>query len=415
MLDEFNAWGHFLPRETAARLLIALVEQGPHKFRVELAFARHFKVRRDSRQVEVQLVGLRNQVDAVEVAKALGVNQRADSAASNGDELRLHGLPFRAELRVAHEIEPALAGPNHFHQAAQEHRPEDLGHHPAVGVHLIEVFSAGFHIEIDRGKSDWYRGGCEQHLAEQVERVRVPAGRDGPHVPHDRASGVEVGGADVETPALAILGRDGFEAGLVNLFGDEIGQRRRAHHGIADLENPEKPAFLENVLVGNAGVIMLQLWVTGHAEKGVGTHERAGADARDDVKLRPDARRRPTAEQPRSKRAVRAAAGEREQGQRTTAARHPRGGVGKRAVNQPQVHFEWMQEHPHAGQPVDLCLLNLRGRDRLARAQRTAAAEEHEEKQEEWQVVRGEGQVEGYKLQVAGRRLQREGMVLSEQ
>src|SRR5690606_39032976 len=85
---------------------------------------------------------------------------------------------------------------------------ENLARRAAVDVHLLVLLAVDGHWDLDRWQGAGNRGRGEDHLAEQVERVRMRACSDLAHVPDNGPLCVEIGGEHEQKTALPVLRRD---------------------------------------------------------------------------------------------------------------------------------------------------------------------------------------------------------------
>ena len=82
---------------------------------------------------------------------------------------------------------------------------------------------------------------CEQHIAEQLERLVVAPLGDRAHVPHHPTSGIEIGGRNKQTAAATVLGGDVRQELRRDALLDQALQRPVVEQAVA------RHAIFENV------------------------------------------------------------------------------------------------------------------------------------------------------------------------
>ena len=262
----------------------------------------------------------------------MALDQARHRASGDRQRLGLHRLVFRRDMAVPDDIGAAHgidAHPAHrlLRHELRRHQ-EDFPGRASVHVHfLINGATCGDLHEARREHGRDRRRG-EQHLAEQIERLRPARDRDRPHVPDHRTLGVEIGGADQQPAAFAVLRGHLSQEGIVHIKGDDPGKRRVARERVA-AEQPPDRLHDGDVLGIGLGKDLLQGLIVFRSEKGKGRGERAGRHSRDEIELRPLAGSGPTGKDPCPERAVRPAARQREEiDHRSATARQQLGPVG---------------------------------------------------------------------------------------
>ena len=92
----------------------------------------------------------------------------------------------------------------------------------AIDMHLLIRLAVGLDIDQDWWKRAGDRGGRHQQGLEQFQRPRILDGRNLGHVPDDTPTRIEIGGPHQENAALRVLGGDGVQQFLVDIFPDQI-------------------------------------------------------------------------------------------------------------------------------------------------------------------------------------------------
>ena len=157
------------------------------------------------------------------------------------------------------------------------------------------------------------RRGRQQHVAEQLDGFLIPAGggdRDLAHVPDHLALGIEIGRADHEHPAVAILVGNLAEHPAVDVLGDQIAQRRGVRERLGAEQAGQRPAAWPPHSASNVVHSSASWPVVAGSEKGVGGDQCACAHAGDDLEFRAVAALRPAHEQACAECAVIGAAGQ---------------------------------------------------------------------------------------------------------
>src|ERR1700682_1032644 len=125
MVRSCLAWWRLAPRVALCAESIGVLEQLPHIFPIESRIVRITKIRPDVRQVEIRSVPLRSLINPLQIADALGLNQRADSPIADAQRVAFRSVPVRVQSPVANDIHMNLApvgSPGcslHLHQTAR--------------------------------------------------------------------------------------------------------------------------------------------------------------------------------------------------------------------------------------------------------------------------------------------------------
>src|SRR5262249_206843 len=133
-------------------------------------------------EVEIHVVALCGEIDPIEVADPLRLNQRGNGAPGNAHCAPLDLSPIGVRTRVPDDVE----GPSALHARCTylERRwiDENLSARAAVHVHLLVDLAVRIHLDHDgrKGAGDRRRG--QQDVMDQVQGSRVPAFCDGPYV-----------------------------------------------------------------------------------------------------------------------------------------------------------------------------------------------------------------------------------------
>jgi hypothetical protein len=94
----------------------------------------------------------------------------------------------------------------------------------AVHVHFLQYGPGGFNRNHDGRKEPRNACGRDQHLSEQLERLRAAVHGNRPHVPDHGALAIKVGRCDQKKPALGGLHCDGLQHLLSRVVIHEIGK-----------------------------------------------------------------------------------------------------------------------------------------------------------------------------------------------
>jgi len=195
MLDE-TRWP-FHPGIALDRPPIALVIKGAHESGIEFFGVRRVELGRDVGEIEIDPVALGSEVDAVEVANALGMNHRGDGATGDAENLAFGFGPLRVEARIHHHEQATLALAvlfrGKFGEVEGRRIDEHLGHGPAVDVHFVVSAAFRLHFDEDRGERPGNGRRGDHHVMEQLQGARMATGGDARHVPDDPPAGVEIG------------------------------------------------------------------------------------------------------------------------------------------------------------------------------------------------------------------------------
>src|ERR1700682_3876284 len=144
-----------VPRVALCAESIGVLEQLPHIFAIELRSVRITKIRPDVRQVEIRSVVLRSLINPLQIADALGLNQRTDSPIADAQGVAFRSVPVRVQFPVANDIHMKLASVGspgnslHLHQTARWVK-EYLSDYAAVHVHFLKMLAVNIHIDHDR-------------------------------------------------------------------------------------------------------------------------------------------------------------------------------------------------------------------------------------------------------------------------
>src|SRR6185312_6676552 len=120
---------------------------------------------------------------------------------------------------------------------------EDLRHCAAVDVHFLILVSTDLDLEHYGRKEARHRCRGDENLAEQIECAWIAAGGDGGHVPDHRLSGVQVGRADEQESALAVLLGNSRESLWGNVTRYQLQQWPRVGQPIVEECREKSPLF----------------------------------------------------------------------------------------------------------------------------------------------------------------------------
>ena len=183
-------------------------------------------------------------------------------------------------------------------------------------MHFLKPLAVDRRVDHHRREDGRDRSRCQQDVDDQLARVRMAALRNGSEVPDHRSALVEIGGQDQQqasrrdTPPRAARPW-------------RCRQSRRSC--VAAARCPTTPSSASTVTIARDSKMSPasefridppQRRVMIAAEEGKRRRQGAGADAGDDVELRPVAALAPADQQPRPERAVVAAAGDHQKPQR---------------------------------------------------------------------------------------------------
>ena len=143
----------------------------------------------------------------------------------------------------------------------------------------------------------------------QIEGIRIPAGRDLADVPNYRPPGIEICRSDHQAPPLTVLGGNSFHCFLIHVFSHQFPERFRADGGSSRADFRERE-LLDDVLGGNGRVNFLELRVVVGPEKSERRCERSGTDAGHQAELWPVAFSGPAHQQPSAEGSVCATTGD---------------------------------------------------------------------------------------------------------
>ena len=206
------------------------------------------------------------------------------------------------------------------------------------------------------------------------------AGGDLAHVPDHRTLRVEIGGADQQDAAAAILGRDVVQHPAVHILGDQLLEGRRIRE---QFRTEQARQDLRRRQIGGVvlGPDLAQLVIVGGTQERKRRDQGAGADARHHLELRPVAALGPAGQQARTERAIAGAARQRQvldhRPLPEQAGRHGHalGGRHMRAHEAEDVARRLVAPEAGVRQAWDRCVGDQRGRHRRAHDTRSTAAE----------------------------------------
>src|SRR5512145_2069542 len=192
-----EAGRRLVPRIPGPRQLKTIVEQRTHICRVELFLVFDVEIRPDEGKVVLDPVLLRHQIDAVEVADPLRVDQRGDRPPDDAERVAFHAGPVGIEPRVAYDVGMSLAlnarRAAHVLNVERRRVEEYLSHRPAIDMHLLVLLAVDLHVDHDRRKGAGDGRRRDQDLAEQFGRLGMPANCDFADIPDHRLTSVEIG------------------------------------------------------------------------------------------------------------------------------------------------------------------------------------------------------------------------------
>jgi len=147
----------------------------------------------------------------------------------------------------------------------------------------------------------------EQHLAKQVERFGIVAGRDVTHVPQHRSLRIEIGRADQQHASLASFSRDLAEEIGVDVFRDQVKERCIVHERRALQQ--ARNIVGENILPAVFGENLAQLFIVRSTKKDERSDECPRTHSRHQIERRPIASVAPAGQETRPERSIFGASG----------------------------------------------------------------------------------------------------------
>ena len=180
-------------------------------------------------------------------------------------------------------------------------------------MHLLKAPALALGFDQDGREDQGNAGGGRHHVAKQAQRLGRTDRGDFPHVPNDRALGVEIGRHREQFSALGIFACNGGQDLRPDIARHQFAQPLVAEQAGSE-QHADDAGIIEQALCYAAGVDLPQRVVVLGPEKRKRRNQAAGADARDDREGRAGAGRGPAVQHAHAIGAIGAAAGEREIG-----------------------------------------------------------------------------------------------------
>lgn len=257
-------------KKIALHGLAPFVEQGFHVHGVKSAPAFQHEATGNIRDFQLAALRPRPTGPGLESQPLASLHGHRESATQNGQHLSLGHAEIGAQFPVHEYVELrdrqiGVAVGRHIEGAGQR----------TVHMQLMEAASLRMHINERRLEHAGNAAGGEQHLLEQRERLITTAPRYSAHVPHDRATGIQIGCDDEEAPSPVMSSRHIAQKIRSDGLVDQTAQGPCVH------ETFRRSGDLEHIGGGDGRIGGLKHGVIGRAQKCVDPEEGPGADAGD--------------------------------------------------------------------------------------------------------------------------------------